>query len=126
MRLPTGGWPSGKPSALVWSAASRSRSGPCTELKYSNSLGPSLSASIASRSSGDRPEVMKSSSPPSSSRVVMAPKRAPVRARALSITSCRTVSGSRLSLMRRLASLRRDSRSRSASVSPGCSILPPS
>ena len=67
--------------------------------------------------------------PPASSRVVMAPKRAPVRSRALSITSCRTVSGSRLSLMRRLASLRRDSRSRSASVTsfpPGCSILPPS
>ena len=42
---------------------------------------------------------------PVSSMVAMAPKRAPVSARALSTTSVSTVSRSRLALMRRLAAL---------------------
>ena len=55
--------------------------------------------------------MMNSSSCPDSSKAIIPPNRAPVSARALSMTSCSTVSGSRLSLTRRLASLNRVSRS---------------
>ncbi|MCY3737651.1 MAG: hypothetical protein OXG13_14685, partial [Gemmatimonadaceae bacterium] len=49
---------------------------------------------------------------PASSTGRDAPRRAPVRARAPSRTSRRTVSGSRLALMRRIAALNRTTRSR--------------
>ena len=73
--------------------------------------------------------MMNSSSRPDSSKAVIPPNRAPVSDRALSMTSCSTVSGSRLSLTRRLASLNRVSRSRSSVISRRCSsascIFPP-
>ena len=46
--------------------------------------------------------------------VVITPPRAPVSARALSTTSCRTVSTSRLALMRRIAAVSLAVRSRNA------------
>ena len=64
-----------------------------------------------------KPEVTKSCGAPASSMVAMAPKRAPVSDRALSTTSRSTVSRSRLALMRRLAVLSAELRSRSASFS---------
>ena len=58
---------------------------------------------MAQCSSSVKPEVTKSYGAPASSMVAMAPKRAPVSARALSTTSRSTVSRSRLALIRRLA-----------------------
>ena len=54
---------------------------------------------------------------PESSMVVITPYRASVSAQALLTTSCRTVLRSRLELMRRLAALSLEMRSRSASFS---------
>ena len=60
---------------------------------------------------------MKSWGCPESSIVVITPYRAPVSARALSTTSCRTVLTSRLALMRRIAALSREMWSPSAAFS---------
>ena len=60
---------------------------------------------------------MKSWGCPESSMVVITPYRAPVSARALSTTSCRTVLTSRLALMRRIAALSREMWSPSAAFS---------
>ena len=64
-----------------------------------------------------KPEVTKSCGAPASSMVAMAPKRAPVSDRALSTTSRSTVSRSRLALIRRLAALSAEMRSRRAAIS---------
>ena len=63
------------------------------------------------------PWVTNSWNPPDSSMVEIPPYPAPVSAQALATTSSRTVLTSRLSLMRRLASLNMESRSFSASFS---------
>ena len=63
------------------------------------------------------PEVTKSCGAPASSMVAMAPRRAPVSDCALSTTSRSTVSRSRLALIRRLAALSAEMRSRSAAIS---------
>ena len=63
------------------------------------------------------PEVMKSWSCPSSSRMVRPLILAPVSERAPSTTSCNTVSRSRSSVMRRLTWLSLESRSRRDSMS---------
>ena len=70
---------------------------------------------MARCSASVKPEVTKSCGAPASSMVAMAPKRAPVSDRALSTTSRSTVSRSRLALIRRLAVLSAEMRSRSAS-----------
>ena len=66
---------------------------------------------------------MKSRTRSTRSTVVMAAFAAPVSTRALSTTSRRTDSRSRLSLIRRLAALSRAMRSRSLSIAgPGSSV----
>ena len=72
---------------------------------------------MARCSASVKPEVTKSCGAPASSMVAMAPKRAPVSDRALSTTSRSTVSRSRLALIRRLAALSAEMRSRSAAIS---------
>ena len=81
------------------------RSGPGRSRKNSKSRGPSGHSTMSRCSSAVKPEVTKSWGAPASSMVAMAPKRAPVSARALSTTSFSTISRSRLALMRRLAAL---------------------
>ena len=80
-------------------------SGPGMVVRYSKIFGPSGSANNCWVSSLVRPEAKKSSTCPLSSRVTITPHRASISDRALSKISCNTVSRSRLSLMRRLASL---------------------
>ena len=73
------------------------------------------------------PEKTKSRGCPESSIVTMTPYREPVSTRALSTTSCRTVSTSRVSLTRTLASLSLERRSRCASssrLSSSCVSIP--
>ena len=85
--------------------------------KCSNSRGPSAHSSIWRCSSGEKPEETNSSTCPESPMVVITPKRALVSVRALSTISVKTVSRSRLALMRRLAALSLEMLSRSASIS---------
>ena len=63
------------------------------------------------------PEVARPLGSPESSRVVLTPQGEPVSARPLSTTTCGTVSKSRLSSMRLLASVNVDGRPCSASTS---------
>ena len=109
------------------------RTGPGRSRKCSKSRGPSGHSAMRRCSASVKPEVTKSCGAPASSMVAMAPKRAPVSARALSTTSFSTVSRSRLALMRRLAALSAETRARSASCSAavgsrsviGSSLRPP-
>ena len=78
---------------------------------------PSGTSQSCSDSSLLSPEERKSCNAPPWSMRVITPWRAPVSEHAESSTPCSTWSKSRLSLMRRLAWLRRDRRSRSASIS---------
>ena len=68
-------------------------------------------------SSAVKPQSTASSSFPAPSTVVMTAKRAPVSVRAASAISRSTVSSSRLALMRRMAAVSVEIRSRSASIS---------
>ena len=93
------------------------RTGSGRSRRCSNSLTLCGHAASSSSSSGVKPEVRKSCGTPASSTRTSAPQRAPVSARALSITSSSTVSRSRLALIRRMAALRVALRARSASIS---------
>ena len=107
-----GGWFSGKPTEREWPVRSANRSGSRISGRSSSGL----------RSSAVTPEVMNCRTRPESSNTLTAPYRASVSERALSTTSRSTVSRSRLSVMRRLASLIVATRARCLSIS--CSESP--
>ena len=110
----TGGRSSGRPRLRRWPCKSRTRTDSRSPRRASKSFIPPGMSQTLRTCSGSMPEARKAWGSPASSSRVIAPYRASVSARALSRTPCSTVSTSRLSLMRRLASLNRDRRSRNA------------
>ena len=112
-----GGRNSGRPISRVWLWKSRSRRGSLIPRNATKNLMPSGIFQNCRLCSGVIPEATQSSISPVLSLSVITPYREPVSTRALSRTPPKTVSKSRVSLMRRLASLNRDSRSRSVFTS---------
>ena len=112
-------------NSLRWLPIFGTRRGSARPLRYSKNPSPSGMSQNPWCSSPVRPETMNVGCWKTSPGMVIAPYCDAVSSRALSTTSCSTVSKSRLSLMRRLASVRRESLFRSTSISlTNSSFLP--